>query len=104
MTQRTFWQAPCGCYKSDPKPSRMPWGWSPSFYRPNLRDLFPIGLGGDEFCRRTIWFGWNFLTGLLIVPLWHCKGCEDCGDTTFDYITGISSEEEANRKLDYYED
>lgn len=99
---RVWWQAPCGCNKSYPKPNWKPWYYKPQLYWTGWKDLIPFGFGGDEFCRWTITIGWCF-TGVLIVPYRYCKGCEDCGPRTYDYLPEIDSEEEANRKLDYYE-
>lgn len=67
---------PCGCRTTE-RPRRSPWA-----YRPQLhwyaRAWLPVGLGGDEWCRRTLVLGWPF-TGLLIVPLRFCRGCGHCG-------------------------
>jgi hypothetical protein len=79
---------PCGCRTTEP-PSRRVW-----FYRPEwswdwgwiLRwGWVPVGRGGDEWCRWTIWFGFPF-TGKTVVALWGCRGCEDCGPNVLDGV------------------
>ena len=73
------WVGRCGCYSDIATPSRKPWFWTPQWYWFGLKTLLPISFGGDEYCRRTIVFGYT-ITGRMIVPLWgHSeKKCGDC--------------------------
>ena len=63
---------------------RAPWFWKPSWYWFGWKTLLPVQVGHDEFCRRTILFGWT-ITGRAIFPLWDCGGSE-CHE---DAIRGI---------------
>ena len=54
------------------EPVRRPRVW---FYRPQWhwwgpRTLLPFYVGGDEWGRRTLVFGWT-VTGRVVVALWH---------------------------------
>lgn len=46
---------------------KTPWPWFGGW--PTLRRF--VGLGSDEFQRRTVW------VGPLVIPLWQCR-CSDC--------------------------
>lgn len=73
-------ELPCGDYYTESVMGKPAWFW---LYKPELfwrgwRELIPFGWGGDEWCRRTVYIGWS-ITGRIVIPLWHCKGCDGCG-------------------------
>lgn len=77
-----MWQTKCGCWHSGPKPTRKPWRYK----RGDWTNWKPVSRGGDEWCRRTLVLGLGPVTGVLIVPLWTCRGCEDCGPHVVDGV------------------
>jgi hypothetical protein len=80
-----FWQGQCGCWHTT-RARKTPWFYKPEF---SWGRFSPVWLGGDEWCRRTLVFGWNF-TGQIVIPLWYCRGeCVDedgwgCNDGLLD--------------------
>lgn len=72
-------QSRCGCWQTA-RPSRWPWYYAPG----DWTSWKPVSLGGDEFCRRTLVFGLGWITGVLVIPLRECRGCEICGPHVLD--------------------
>ena len=77
---KTLHQRKCGCWKST-RPSRRPW-----YYKPGSWSSWkPISRGGDEWCRWTLVLGVGPITGVVVIPVRQCHGCEDCGPQALDY-------------------
>lgn len=72
-------QSKCGCWQSSP-PTRWPWYYKPG----DWQSWKPFSRGGDQWCRWTLVVGFGYVTGVLVFPLWECRGCEDCGPMTLD--------------------
>jgi len=72
-------QSKCGCFQST-EPKRRPW-----FYkRGSWTSWKPVSIGGDEYCRWTLVLGVGPITGVMVIPLWECRGCDDCGHWVID--------------------
>jgi len=77
-----MWQGTCGCVFTQPKPNRWPW-----YYKPGSWQTWkPVSRGGDEWCRWTLVVGIGPITGVLVIPLWQCRGCEACGPHVMDGV------------------
>lgn len=76
-----YHQSQCGCWQSE-KPTHLPWYYKPG----DWTSWWPVSLGGDEHCRRTLVLGFGWITGVLVVPLRECRGCEDCGPFVLDGV------------------
>lgn len=74
-------QSKCGCWKST-APKRRPWYYK----RGDWCSWKPFSIGGDEWCRWTLVVGFGLITGVVVIPLWECRGCEDCGPDSLDGI------------------
>lgn len=72
-------QSRCGCWQTS-RPARRPWYYPPGGWT----SWKPISLGGDQWCRRTLVLGFGWITGVLVIPLRECRGCEDCGPHVLD--------------------
>lgn len=77
-----YHQVRCGCWKTT-KPSRKPWYYK----RGDWTSWKPISRGGDEWCRWTLVLGIGPLTGVFVIPLWTCRGCDFCGP---EWLDGMS--------------
>lgn len=55
------------------------WFYRPEWYWFGWRTLIPFWLGGDEFNRRTVVFGWS-ITGQIVIALWSFPLADDGGD------------------------
>lgn len=75
-----MWQGTCGCVFTSPKPNRRPWYYKPG----DWCSWKPVSRGGDEWCRWTLVVGIGPITGVLVIPSWQCRGCEDCGPHMMD--------------------
>lgn len=75
--------------------SKTPRFW---FYKPgSWLSAWPVALGSDEWCRRTIVLG-NWLTGCIVIALWQMDDpeCPECtrrrfrgrDRTTFAWVDG----------------
>lgn len=56
------------------------------FYRPGAWTGWPMGLGHDEFARKTVWFG-SWLTGAVVIAYQDC-GEQECYDYRDKMIRG----------------
>lgn len=74
-------QSRCGCWQTS-EPKRRPWYYE----RGDWLSWKPVSIGGDEYCRWTLVLGLGLVTGVLVVPLWECRGCEDCGPNLIDGV------------------
>lgn len=74
-------QSLCGCWQTS-RPKNHPWYYKPG----DWTSWKPVSLGGDEWCRRTLVLGFGRITGVLVIPLRECRGCEDCGPRVVDGV------------------